>query len=66
MYASGAGLGASKGKDITKITELDYAGLARESVSLRFVNEIQPVVGYVLGIHLFTHNFLQARERYGQ
>jgi hypothetical protein len=33
MYASGAGLGASKGKDITKVAGMDYAGLAKESVS---------------------------------
>ena len=33
MYASGAGLGASKGKDITKVAGLDYAGLSKESVS---------------------------------
>lgn len=39
MYASGAGLGASKGKDITKIADLDYAGLARESVSSLIVDK---------------------------
>lgn len=33
MYASGAGLGASKGKDITKVAGLDYAALSKESVS---------------------------------
>jgi hypothetical protein len=33
MYASGAGLGASKGKDITKVAALDYAALSKESVS---------------------------------
>ncbi|KIM21755.1 hypothetical protein M408DRAFT_76581 [Serendipita vermifera MAFF 305830] len=35
MYASGAGLGASKGKDITKVAGMDYAALSKESVSTR-------------------------------
>ncbi|KAG8759514.1 hypothetical protein FRC14_005728 [Serendipita sp. 396] len=33
IYASGAGLGASKGRDITRVAGLDYAGLTKESVS---------------------------------
>ena len=33
MYASGAGLGASKGKDITKVAGMDYTALSKESVS---------------------------------
>ncbi|CCA71088.1 hypothetical protein PIIN_05023 [Serendipita indica DSM 11827] len=36
MYASGAGLGASKGKDITKVAGMDYAGLAKESARDRY------------------------------
>jgi hypothetical protein len=34
IYAPGAGLGASKGKDISKMTEFGgYVGMARDSVS---------------------------------
>lgn len=36
LYAQGAGLGASKGKDITEVAGLDYAALAKASVSLLF------------------------------
>ncbi|CAK5279569.1 unnamed protein product [Mycena citricolor] len=38
VYAQGAGLGASKGKDITKITEAttNYAGLVKDSARERF------------------------------
>jgi hypothetical protein len=33
LYAQGAGLGASKGKDITEVAGLDYAALTKASVS---------------------------------
>ncbi|KAG8814348.1 hypothetical protein FRC17_001154 [Serendipita sp. 399] len=36
IYASGAGLGASKGRDITRVAGLDYAGLAKESARERY------------------------------
>ena len=35
IYAPGAGLGASKGKDISKMTEFGgYVGMAKDSVSV--------------------------------
>jgi len=36
LYAQGAGLGASKGKDITEVAGLDYASLAKASARERY------------------------------
>ena len=61
VYAAGAGLGASKGKDITKYTEgyTGYVHMAQDAVSTRLYN---------VPVFLFselTNDGIQALERYG-
>lgn len=50
LYAQGAGLGASKGKDITEVAGLDYAALAKASVSPLFlVHKVRYLKSETLG-----------------
>lgn len=61
MYAQGVGLGASKGKEVSRVAGLDYAGLAKESVSPL------PILSLSLTFaHTNNRSLLQARERYNQ
>jgi len=55
LYAQGAGLGASKGKDISKATNpFDYASNVKDSVGFSFVTVVNATLMRVF----------QARDRY--